>query len=76
MDALLIIDMQVACIEQVPRHNINSTIETINKLSFAFRQRNLPVIHIQHEEESGEFLRGSNPNISPYRSAIQRHSER
>lgn len=51
--------MQVACIEAVPRYNIENVVSSINKLSDVFRQRNWPVIHIQHEEPTGDFLRGS-----------------
>lgn len=59
MDALVVVDMQVACIDQVSRYQINSVAEAINQLSGQFRKANRPVIHIQHEQASGDFIRGS-----------------
>lgn len=59
MEALLIIDMQNACIGEVPRFNLSNTLNAINNLSRKFRENGFIVIHIQHEEESGSFLKGT-----------------
>ena len=57
--ALVIIDMQVACIAgQRPRHDIDQVIEHINRAAAACRNQGTPVIHIQHQDE-GSFSPGS-----------------
>lgn len=54
-EALLIIDMQIGCFH-TPRHDREGVISRINKLSHAFRAKNLPVIFIQHNGIKENYL--------------------
>ena len=66
MDALLVVDMQNACIDEVQRHDPEWIIASINELIRHFRDSQKPVIFIQHEDPSPEFRRGSDGwQISP-----------
>jgi len=56
-NALLIIDMQNAWIEEASRFEIDAMFKRINALSERFRQQGLPVIFIQHE--TNEVLPGT-----------------
>lgn len=59
MDALLIVDMQNACFDDADRYQKEDVIKNINRLADRFRTLDAPVIHIQHEESEGTFLRDS-----------------
>ncbi|WP_428241585.1 isochorismatase family protein [Gynuella sp.] len=59
MDALLVVDMQNACIEEVERFQIEQVIARINSLIGHFRSRDQLIVFIQHEDDSHEFCRGS-----------------
>lgn len=50
MQSLLIIDMQLAWINESPRYEIAAVIERINQLAGHFRQQGLPVIFVRHCE--------------------------
>lgn len=52
--ALLIIDMQRACLA-TPRFQVDQVIANINRLANHFRANNKPVIFIQHQDASAEF---------------------
>lgn len=56
--ALLIIDMQRACLA-TPRFQAAQVIANINQLASHFRANNKPVIFIQHQDGSAEFSAGS-----------------
>ncbi|UPW17474.1 isochorismatase family protein [Agarivorans sp. TSD2052] len=58
MQALLIIDMQNACFEGAKRFAADQVIKHINQLAWSFRQKQLPVIHIQHQD-AADFLPNS-----------------
>lgn len=51
MQALIIIDMQNAWIEEHPRYELNAIIDRINQLTAHFRKQSKPVIFIQHEQD-------------------------
>ncbi len=53
--ALLVIDMQIGCFH-TPRYDSDNVISRINKLSHAFRSKNLPVIFIQHNGIKENYL--------------------
>ncbi|AJQ96106.1 cysteine hydrolase family protein [Gynuella sunshinyii] len=59
MDALLVVDMQNACIEEVKRFRIEQVIAQINSLIGHFRSRDQLIVFIQHEDDSPEFSSGS-----------------
>jgi nicotinamidase-related amidase len=59
LEALLIIDMQNACIGEVPRFDLSNVLNVINSLSAKFRESGSLVVHIQHEEESGSFSKNT-----------------
>ncbi|MFZ6817263.1 isochorismatase family protein [Undibacterium sp. Ji22W] len=50
MQTLLIIDMQNAWIDEHPRFDLTAITQRINQLSEKFRQSNLPVIFVQHQD--------------------------
>jgi len=55
MEALLIIDMQVGAF-LTPRFEAETVIENINCLSTFFREKNQPVIFVQHDGTKENFL--------------------
>ena len=59
--ALLIIDMQKGSFtDDIPRYNASAVCDIINRLSRKFREKNWPVIHIQHDgSRDNEFLPGT-----------------
>lgn len=60
MKALLIVDMQVACIEgATPRRRIPEVIANLNALAQAARAAGGVVVHIQHTDPLEGFERGS-----------------
>jgi nicotinamidase-related amidase len=48
MQALIVIDMQNAWIEENPRYELDAVIGRINRLIAHFRQQSKPIIFIQH----------------------------
>jgi len=49
-EALLVIDMQKGSFtEETPRFDTNGVVDRINELALLFRDRNLPVLFIQHD---------------------------
>lgn len=59
MDALLIVDMQNACFNGAERYQAKRVMVQINQLAASFRANGALVIHIQHEENTGNFARNS-----------------
>ncbi len=55
MEALLIIDMQVGSF-QTTRFDAENVIKNVNLLSTFFRQKNQPVIFVQHDGTKENFL--------------------
>ena len=56
--ALLIIDFQNSLVEEKP-FRIETITKNIKTLLEACREKNIEVIYVQHEEDDGEFKRGS-----------------
>ncbi|SHI22647.1 Nicotinamidase-related amidase [Sporobacter termitidis DSM 10068] len=54
-DALIVIDMQTALIEEHP-YNEAAVIENIKNLLGACRAKKIPVIHVQHDGGAGDAL--------------------
>lgn len=59
MEALLIVDMQEACLTGQERYQLDRVVENVNQLSSFFRSEGKLVVHIQHEELDGPFLKYS-----------------
>src|SRR5262249_39544095 len=61
MDALLIIDMQVASFAAGEQHDVAGTVHRINQLAAAVRRRGGRVIFVQHDGEAHEGLAPHTP---------------
>ena len=61
MDALLVVDMQHANFDGVANYQPDSVIENVNRIIRHCRNAQIPVVHIQHQDQSPEYLKGS-PN--------------
>lgn len=57
-DALVVIDVQAGLVDAHPYHE-EELIGNIQRLLAACRTRQIPVIYIQHDEEDGELIPGS-----------------
>jgi len=60
MNALLIVDMQVACVEgTTPRRGIPAVVDNLNALARAVRSTGGLVVHIQHTDADEGYALGS-----------------
>ena len=74
MDVILVVDMQVGLLEGVPKHDLSSVIERINRLTAMVRGRSGKVIWIRHCGRSGD---GFEPHTAgwAFLPALMRHCE-
>lgn len=59
MDVLLVVDIQKSCVTDQQRYRYSEVLTNINKLIEHFRSKQLTVIHIQHQDDSAEYRKGS-----------------
>jgi nicotinamidase-related amidase len=76
MKALLIIDMQIGLFTpSTPRFDAHGVISRINALSEKFRELGWPVIFIQHDGTSQDYLYPNTPDWEILPSLIQKSSD-
>ncbi len=59
MDALLVIDMQVANFASGESYQADRVISNINTLIKRFRSTGMLIVHIQHHDQSLDYIKGS-----------------
>lgn len=64
-DALIIIDMQTALVEAEP-YNKSLVIKNISELIFSCRDKQIPIIYVQHDGGSGDELEHGSPGWEIY----------
>ncbi len=57
-DALLVVDMQTALVQENPWH-VDALIHNIQQLLMVCRKRSIPVIYVRHHETEGDLMSGS-----------------
>jgi nicotinamidase-related amidase len=54
MDVLLVVDMQIALLEGLPKHDLDGVIARINRLAAKIRSRAGKVVFVQHIDDRGD----------------------